>query len=73
MKTPKLKNISISLIDDCEHPNIQLKKFYLVKIHRKYYAGKFIREWYGLNFDGVYDGGYQLDWDGWEGIWEILT
>jgi hypothetical protein len=68
MKIPKLKQIPLNRIYNCEHPDIQLEKFYLVKVDGNYYAGKFTREWYGLVFDD-----YQLDGDGWEGIWEIVS
>lgn len=59
------------------HPDISLRKNYLVKYAGRLYAGKFEREWYGLNFDGIYDAGAQFDKPGtngsdWQGVWEII-
>ena len=59
------------------HPDISLRKNYLIKYDGRFYAGKFGREWYGLNFNGVYDAGAQFDKPGtnassWQGVWEIV-
>ncbi len=72
MKTPTLKPIDLKKRQDCNHPDITCRKNYLTKIEGKFFAGRFSREWYGLNFEGVYDAGYQLSYDGWQGLWEIV-
>lgn len=78
MKTPTLIPIDLSKRKDCEHPDIKLNTWYLAKIGGNFYADMFTRQWYGLNFSGVYDAGYQLAYDpefthdGWEGLWEIV-
>jgi hypothetical protein len=59
-----------------DHPDISTRKQYLIKFAGQYYAGMFTREWFGWNFDGVYDAGLQLDKPGtncsdWQGLWEI--
>ena len=40
-------------------------------------AGKFTKQWYGLNFEGFYDAGLQFDPPGynssnWVALWEII-
>lgn len=71
--TPKLVEIDLSWRNDCECPGIKEGVPYLCLIDGEYYAGTFSREWYGLNFDGVYDTGYQLDYEGWERVWRIVA
>lgn len=86
MKTPKLKLKPIDLSKSCkkkdghglqDHPDISTKKQYLIKWDGRYYAGGFSMEWYGLNFEGIYDAGLQYDAPGtncshWQAIWEII-
>ena len=60
-----------------EHPDIKLNKWYLACVGGNYAAGQFTKQWYGLNFDGFYDSGLQLDKPGtnlseWQGLWEII-
>ena len=77
MKPPKL--IPINLNKRCsfeehslsDHPDIDENTTYLALIDGNYVVGEFSYQWYGLNFSGVYDSGYQLDWDGWEALWAI--
>lgn len=71
MKTPTLTPIDLSKRDECEHPDIDEKSFYLALHHGRYYAGKFTREHYGWNFDAVYDAGTQLDDDDFQALWKI--
>lgn len=76
MRTPKLIQLDMSLIDECKHPEISTSKTYLCLIGGRFYAGQFSKQWYGLNFQGVYDAGLQLDAPGtnasrWQQIWEI--
>lgn len=89
MKPPKL--IPIDLKRCCEmkggylgggiyqdHPDITVRKQYLIKYNGDFYAGKFKRVWYGWSFCGVYDAGVQLDKPGtngsnWQAIWEIKS
>jgi len=68
----KLKPIDLEKINGCEHPDISLEWYYLAKIHGRWYAGRFSRQHYGLNFQAVYGAGYQLSWDGWEQLYEIV-
>ena len=40
----------------------------------RFHVGKFEKEWYGLNFDGIYDAGDQYDppgtnSSGWQRVW----
>ena len=50
---------------------INSRRSYLAKIEKNWYAGTFTRYEYGWNFNAVYDAGFQLDWDGWEELYEI--
>ena len=59
-----------------DHPDIKQNTFYLCKIDGNYYAGKFLRTWFGLSFTGHYT--YQYDKPNtnhsqWENIWEIVN
>lgn len=60
------------------HPDIKPGNIqYLCKIDGRFYGGTFSMEWYGLNFDGLYDAGLQFDPPGvnhsyWQAIWEII-
>lgn len=59
------------------HPDISLKKNYLVLWDGIYAAGTFNMQWYGLNFNGIFDAGLQFDAPGtnssaWEAVWEII-
>lgn len=47
---------------DCKHSGISARKWYLVISNGQPYLGKFTKEWYGWNFDGIYDAGEQLDY-----------
>jgi hypothetical protein len=68
---PKLVEIDLAKADDDEHPDIKKGVFYLALIEGAYYAGKFSRQWYGWNFESVYDAGYQLSY-GIDRLWEIV-
>ena len=73
----KLKKINLNKCDEHNHPDIRVGRYYLAKIGGELFAGKFSREWYGLNFDGWYGVGLQLDAPGtnassWEGLWAII-
>lgn len=70
--TLSLKKISLSKRQDCEHPEIRENKIYLVKFNGQFYTGHFYRVWYGWNFDGIYDAGAQLNYSGWQEIYEIV-
>jgi hypothetical protein len=87
MKTSKIRLKPIDLDKSCvrkggcggrtDHPDIDLRKQYLIKYDGRFYAGDFSMQWYGLNFNGVYDAGLQYDAPGtnsssWEAIWEII-
>ena len=67
--TPKLEKIDLNKrqfrTNECIHPDINTHSSYLAKIEGRWYAGKFSRQHYGLNFEAIYDAGFQLDYDGW--------
>jgi len=76
----KLKKLDLAKRKKGEHPDINESSYYLAKIDGCWYADTFTRQWYGLNFDGVYTAGKQL-WtiglsekgkDGWEELYEII-
>jgi hypothetical protein len=60
-----------------DHPDIRPgKQEYLVRYAGRFYAGTFEVQWYGLNFNGIYDAGAQFDAPGtnasrWQDVWEI--
>lgn len=64
----KLKRIRLPLKQN--DPRISLRKAYLAKVEGQEGTGKFTREWYGLNFKGIYNAGCQWNYD-WQGLWEI--
>lgn len=73
----KLKQLDLSKGKEHTHPDISLKKSYLVKIGREWFAGKFAKEWFGLTFIGWYGTFYQYDTPGtnrsdWKEIYEIV-
>ena len=70
-KQPELKEIDLSKSERCNHPDIKEKRYYLARINDKWYAGTFTKQWYGWNFDAVYDAGYQLDYGGLQELYEI--
>lgn len=72
MRTPELIPVDLRKRDDCQHPDIKAGKHYLAKIGRQYYAGTFSKQWYGWNFNAVYDAGIQLDDSDWKALWEIV-
>lgn len=70
----KLKKLNLKLIKDCDHPDIDCRKNYLVKLDSgDFHAGKFSRQWYGLNFDNWGCSGFQLNSGFLKGIWEIQS
>jgi hypothetical protein len=71
-RPPHLLPIDLGKRKDCDHPEIETLKFYLVQYDGRFFAGQFEKEWYGWNFDGVYDAGTQLDDYSIQAIWEII-
>jgi len=77
-----LKELDLTLGEGHEHPDIKIGKdspFYLCKIRGRFYAGRFGRQWFGLNFHGFTSVCGSIQYDkpgtnrsGWEGIWEIV-
>lgn len=63
--------------DKTTHPEIKSDGTrYLVQYSGYLYAGTFGMQWYGLNFNGVYDAGAQYDRpdtnsSSWERVWRI--
>lgn len=60
-----------------KHPGITPGQMYLVLYNDQFYAGRFSRQWYGLNFEGIYDAGCQFDAPGtnksrWQAVWKIV-
>lgn len=45
--------------------------FYLIRHNGRWYAGTVEKQWYGWNFDAVYDAGLQMDSSGLEAVYEI--
>ena len=70
--TPRLEEIDLSKRVDCHHPEVKEDRSYLAKIYGSWYAGKFSRQWYGFNFDAVYDAGIQLNSEGWQKLYLIV-
>jgi len=68
----ELKEVDISKIRGCSHPDIKANTYYLAKINRRWFAGTFTHQWYGWNFDAVYDAGYHLSYGKWEALYEIV-
>ncbi len=75
---PNLIQIDISKANRHECSSIDLEKSYIVKIDGQWYAGKFCRQWYGLNFNYAPNSvGIQFDAPGynsssWEEVYEIV-
>lgn len=59
MAAIKLKSIPLNGTNKNAH--IRKGKLYLVVSNSELYLGRFNKEWYGWNFEGVYDAGEQLD------------
>ena len=76
----KVKKLDMSKANGHNHPDIKPNKgLYLCGFTGGYgwHIGRFSKQWYGLNFDGIYDAGLQFDAPGqnasdWREIWEIL-
>lgn len=66
----KLKNIRLPIKG--RDKRISLRKWYLVKYDGVWSVGKFSRQWYGLNFGGIYDSGIQVDYAEWQKCYEII-
>ena len=66
MMTPKL--IPLKLPIEKDDKRITLNKKYLVKYDGRWAIDTFSKQWYGWNFNGIYDAGLQVDYDGWEAI-----
>lgn len=72
----RLFAVDMSKAKGHEHPDISEDKEYLILFDGSLYVGTFSRQWYGWNFNGVYDAGAQFDEPGtnassWQQIWEI--
>jgi hypothetical protein len=72
-----LESIDLSKGEEHEHPDINTKDTYLCMIDAELCAGKFDRQWYGLNFRGWLSSvGLQYDKPGsnasrWKAVWRI--
>jgi len=68
-KIPELVRIDLPIRP--QDNRINSRKHYLIMYKGEWYAGQFDKQWYGWNFLGVYDAGCQIDYDGWEEVYEI--
>ena len=73
---PALKKIDLSKGGDSSHPDINTESEYLVKIDNKWFAGRFVKIWFGLSFQEWFGQPFQYDKpetnrSRWEEIWEI--
>lgn len=74
----KLVKVDLSKGVKHDHADIRVDgTFYLVKIGKSYFAGRFRRMWFGLSFNNWYGGPIQFDTPGsnssmWRGVWEIV-
>jgi len=76
--SPRLIPLDMSKAHENELPGVVIGKTYLCLIGEEYFAGKFSRQWYGLNFEGWTPNpvGLQFDAPGtnasdWKQVWEI--
>lgn len=75
LRAPKLKEIPLD--GTCDNKHITTKKHYMIAYVGaydvlRYYSGQFEKQWYGWNFDGVYEAGVQLNDPDILALWEIL-
>lgn len=66
-----MKLLPIKLNGTCKNKSISVRKQYLVKIGKHFFAGCFSKQWYGLSFDDWGASGIQLDDVDIRGVWEI--
>jgi hypothetical protein len=69
MKSPAL--LPIKLPVSAKDKRLSVKSSYLINYEDNWYAGKFVKEWYGWVFDSCYDAGIQIDYPGWKAVFEI--
>lgn len=67
---PKL--VEVKLPVENHDKRIKPRSHYLARINREWYAGRFSKQWYGWNFESVYDAGFQVDYRGWQELYEIV-
>ncbi|MFA5152733.1 MAG: hypothetical protein WC554_09255 [Clostridia bacterium] len=66
-----LTKINLSKRNGCKHPDIDPKKYYLVKYSDHYIIGKFGEVWYGWNFNYFWSAIAGLQLDHLQEVWEI--
>lgn len=71
-----LKEIDLSQTSKDGGAGLEAGPTYLVLYGGSYYVGSFSTQWYGLNFNGIYDAGAQYDPPGnnyseWQRIWRL--
>ncbi len=70
MNRPQIgKNIRLPIKE--HDTRISDDKLYLVRYDNRFAVGKFYKLWYGWNFSGFYSAGLQVDYEGWQGVWEF--
>lgn len=67
----KLVKINLNKIKDCNHPDINLRNFYLAKIDNELVCGKFSRQWYGLTLDIGFES-IDINDEELVGLWKVI-
>jgi hypothetical protein len=73
---PILEEIDLSKTTKHGGAGLSVGPTYLVLYCGRFYTGTFGKQWYGLNFNGIYDAGAQYDppgenYSSWQKIWKI--
>lgn len=73
---PKFTEIDLSKTTTKGGAGLEVGPTYLVMYGGRFYAGIFDMQWYGLNFQEIYDAGAQYDPPGenssdWQRVWRI--
>lgn len=73
---PKLSEIDLSLTTKEGGAGLEVGPTYLVMYNGQFYVGDFDKQWYGLNFCGIYDAGAQYDppgenYSSWQRVWRF--
>lgn len=75
---PILMEIDLSQTTSKGGAGLEVGPTYLVLYHGEFHVGKFSKQWYGLNFEGIYDAGAQYDSPGtnysaWQRVWKFTN
>ncbi len=74
---PELTEIDLSLTTTKGGAGLEVGPTYLVLYDGRFHTGQFCKQWYGLNFDGIYQAGANYDppgenYSSWQRVW-LLT